>query len=197
MLFEQLLTLQAQFTQKGEATLTKHDKFGSLDCYLPVGITKCVEGVFTTIHSRRYHGDLKATVQNYGDWSKSLKLHSQSNLTIQVFEFSPMNESLRTCGVKQYRKESITTKLLTECMYKCAFVHHFCTLDNLFFLDIAAAWKSVWSFSPASVCLLWKVNVLPFFQELWCIPVKIENKLTVCNEKKLWTKQHGGRREFA
>ena len=105
MLFDQLLTLQAQFTQKGEATLTKYDKFGSLDCYLPVGITKCVQGVFTTIHSRRYHGDLKATVQNYGDWSKSLKLHSQSNLTIQVFEFSPMNESLRTCGVKQYRKE--------------------------------------------------------------------------------------------
>ena len=52
----------------------------------------------------------------------------------------------------------------------------FCTLDNLFFLDIAAAWKSVWSFSPASVCLLWKVNVLPFFQELWCTPVKIETR---------------------
>ena len=67
MLFDQLLTLQAQFTQKGEATLTKHDKFGSLDCYLPVGITQCVQGVFTTIHSRRYHGDLKAMVQNYGN----------------------------------------------------------------------------------------------------------------------------------
>ena len=67
MLFDQLLTLQAQFTKKSEATLTKHDKFGSLDCYLPVGITKCVQGVFTTIHSRRYHGDLKATIQNYGD----------------------------------------------------------------------------------------------------------------------------------
>ena len=67
MLFDQFLTLQAQFIQKDEATLTKHDKFGGLDCYLPVGITQCVQGVFTTIHSRRYHGDLKAMVQNYGD----------------------------------------------------------------------------------------------------------------------------------
>ena len=67
MLFDEFLTLQSQFIQKDEATLTKHDKFGGLDYYLPVGITKCVQGVFTTIHSRRYHGDLKATVQNYGD----------------------------------------------------------------------------------------------------------------------------------
>lgn len=70
-LFDQFLTLQAalqaQFIQKGEATLTKHDKFGSLDCYIPVGITQRVQGVFTTIHARRYHGDLKATVQNHGD----------------------------------------------------------------------------------------------------------------------------------
>lgn len=77
------------------------DQPPQFDSVLPVGISQCVQGVFTRGHSRRDGCNLcRETLHRYTtQWWMLLQwfLLLCSFLTMHVLEFSPMKESLSTC----------------------------------------------------------------------------------------------------